>query len=336
MHLVSLVQPPSNKPLPVASSFSIAAISCMSPLGPLISVIMNGYNCQEYLRQSIDSVFSQTYPNWEIVFWDNASSDGTSSIASSYGSRLRYFRGEQTISLGAARNKAIEHARGDFIAFLDTDDFWMPEKLSLQVQHMIRDRSLSLLYGNYYILNQKTGRIRKAFNRLQPSGYVFPKFLSHYPVNLQTVLLRRSALDDLDHHFDARLNLAEEFDLFMRILYHSTAAYTSDPTCVYRVHGEMSSIKHIDLYPLENSLVIEKLIALHPSIPREYPDQVTSFSRKIAYWIARSDMLRHNPARARSVLRPFVTTSFIFLLLYLSTYSIVAWNMLLSINSRLR
>ena len=73
-----------------------------------VSIVMNCLNGEKYLRESIDSVYGQTYKNWEIIFWDNNSTDKSAEIANSYDSRLRYFKGELTISLGAARNKALE------------------------------------------------------------------------------------------------------------------------------------------------------------------------------------------------------------------------------------
>ena len=85
---------------------------------PLVSIIMNCLNGERYLRQAIDSVFNQTYTEWEIIFWDNVSTDKSAEIAKSYGERVRYFKSTKTYPLGKARNLAIEKAQGDFIAFL--------------------------------------------------------------------------------------------------------------------------------------------------------------------------------------------------------------------------
>ena len=82
---------------------------------PLVSVIMNCLNSEKYLREAIDSVYAQSYRNWEIVFWDNASNDSSAEIAWSYrDGRLRYFRGETTVPLGHARNLALKHLFGQF------------------------------------------------------------------------------------------------------------------------------------------------------------------------------------------------------------------------------
>jgi len=301
---------------------------------PLVSVIMNGYNCEKYLKQAIDSVFAQTYVNWEIIFWDNASTDATQSIASNYGPKLRYFRSATNTTLGAARNSALEQAQGEFIAFLDTDDYWLPEKLALQVAILQENREVDFIYSNYRLLNHQTGYQSKGLRKQQPAGNVFGRFLQHYPVNLQTVLFRRSALDDLDHLFDNQLTLAEEFDLFMRILYRSKAHYLDAPTAVYRIHSNMSSIRKIEQYPEENRLILIKLLALDPRIAHDYAREIMAFEGKIAFWQARADMHYHKSADARRILKPYTHKSLIFLGLYLSTFSYTIWNFLLETKRR--
>jgi glycosyltransferase involved in cell wall biosynthesis len=97
-----------------------------------------------YLREAIDSVYAQTYKDWEIIFWDNASSDNSGEIAKSYDSRLKYFRGNKTNPLYAVRNCALKKASGKYIAFLDCDDIWLPKKLYLQMAAF--EKKLSALY----------------------------------------------------------------------------------------------------------------------------------------------------------------------------------------------
>ena len=82
-----------------------------------VSVIINCLDGAAYLREALDSVFAQTYQDWEIIFWDNQSKDDSAAIAQSYGSRVRYFCSEQRLPLGEARNRAITQARGDIIGF---------------------------------------------------------------------------------------------------------------------------------------------------------------------------------------------------------------------------
>ena len=100
---------------------------------PRVSVIMNCYNSDEHLRSALDSVMKQTWTDYEVIFWDNCSTDTSPQIARSYGDRVRYFRGTEKVPLGAGRNLAIARARGEYIAFLDCDDLWEPDKLERQL-----------------------------------------------------------------------------------------------------------------------------------------------------------------------------------------------------------
>ena len=102
---------------------------------PLVSIIMNCYNGETYLQESINSVLSQTYKNWELIFWDNQSNDKSAKIFKDYkDGRLKYYCASSHIeTLYKARNYALKNANGEFIAFLDVDDRWLPEKLEKQV-----------------------------------------------------------------------------------------------------------------------------------------------------------------------------------------------------------
>ena len=102
---------------------------------PLISIIINCYNGERYLKNSIQSVLNQSYNNWELIFWDNKSTDGSKKIALSYkDKRVKYFFSKKFTGLYQARNLAIRKAKGEFICFLDTDDWWVKNKLLEQVK----------------------------------------------------------------------------------------------------------------------------------------------------------------------------------------------------------
>ena len=96
---------------------------------PLVSIIMNCYNGQKYLENSVRSVLKQTYRNWELIFWDNCSTDNSSKIIKKFkDKRIKYFRGNKLVNLYSARNLAVKKAKGIFVSFLDTDDWLIPSK----------------------------------------------------------------------------------------------------------------------------------------------------------------------------------------------------------------
>ena len=98
-----------------------------------VSVIMNVHNGEEFISEAIQSVINQTYQNWELLIWDNLSTDNTFKVISSFkDKRIIYFKSEIFDELYRARNKAIDFSNGDLITFLDADDIWLPNKLEVQ------------------------------------------------------------------------------------------------------------------------------------------------------------------------------------------------------------
>lgn len=288
----------------------------------LVSIIMNCRNCEEFLPEALESIRVQTYANWEIVFYDNLSIDDSAAIAKNFDPRLRYISGETPLSLGAARNRALEAAKGEFVAFLDCDDMWLPGKLASQIEVLAADSTTDFVYGNYYFLRKKNGvwRRKPGLKGKLPEGDVFAAFLKHYPVNLQTVMLRRSALANLGEWFDEALNLSEEYDLFMRLLHSSRARYLAQPLACYRVHDKMASIQQIAGYPNEVMHVLGKLEKLVPDFEARYPREIRYLEGKIGYWRARADMYQGDRRQARASLRPHIGKGGVFMLLYGLTY----------------
>lgn len=115
----------------------------------LVSVIMPSYNTAQYIKESIQSVLNQTYTNWELIIVDDCSTDNTDEVVSIINdSRIRYFKNKKNSGAAISRNKALREAKGQWIAFLDSDDIWMPEKLERQITFM-KDNVYAFSYTNY-------------------------------------------------------------------------------------------------------------------------------------------------------------------------------------------
>lgn len=240
-------------------------------LQPRVSVIMNCLNCARYLREAIDSVYAQSYSTWEIIFYDNASCDESGEIAESYDDRLRYFRGDSTIPLGQARNKAISFAKGDLIAFLDCDDIWMPEKLAKQVPLFLADEEVGLVYSDTVFFNDNGVEKRLYATRKPYRGHRFPDLLNNYVISLETAVLRRKALDSLAHWFDERFNMIEEYDFFVRVGLNWKIDFVAEVLAKWRVHGDSWSWRFPDSFSQERRLMLEKLQQM-PKIQADHAD----------------------------------------------------------------
>lgn len=115
----------------------------------LVSVIMPSWNTASLIGESIRSVLAQTYENWELIIVDDCSTDDTDAVVASFSDgRIRYFKNENNLGAAFTRNRALREARGEWIAFLDSDDLWMPEKLERQIAFM-RENDCPLSYTEY-------------------------------------------------------------------------------------------------------------------------------------------------------------------------------------------
>lgn len=123
---------------------------------PLVSVIIPLYNCEKYVSEALDSLVAQTMPDWEALLVDDCSQDGSAAVADAYAasdSRIRVLRQDENGGAARARNRALENARGRFVAYLDSDDFWMPTKLERQVAHM-RSNGYGACFTSYETVNE--------------------------------------------------------------------------------------------------------------------------------------------------------------------------------------
>lgn len=113
---------------------------------PVISVIIPVYNCEKYLAESIGSVLDQTYSPLDIIVVDDGSKDQSANVAKGFSDAVRYIY-QNNAGIGAARNTGVDHAKGDFLAFIDADDVWTGEKLRLQMAAFQSDDSLDMVFG---------------------------------------------------------------------------------------------------------------------------------------------------------------------------------------------
>lgn len=179
---------------------------------PFVSIVMNCHNSSKYLKEAIDSVYSQSYDCWEIIFWDNASTDDSAVIAKSYNSKLRYFYGNSLVSLYEARNLALSQCKGDYIAFLDCDDIWVADKLRQQISEV--NRGAKIVYGNFNIIDG-SGKLVSIRNKKNPSGNITNQLLIKNSISIGSILLEKNILEK--NLFDPFYSLLGDFELWIRL-----------------------------------------------------------------------------------------------------------------------
>lgn len=213
----------------------------------LISIIMNCHNGEKYLKHSLNSVLSQSYHNWELIFYDNLSTDKSKSIIQKEikkDSRIKYFKSKKFLNLYEARNKAIAKSRGNYICFLDTDDYWDKNKLKFQLAY-IKKFKCKILYSKYLILNQI--KKKKYLNKKEKlsSGLLTQNFLNDYSLGIVTVILNRSVFEKII--FNKRYNIIGDFDFFIRASMLYEIHVINKPLATYRYHAQNLSNRKIDL-----------------------------------------------------------------------------------------
>lgn len=287
---------------------------------PSVSVIMNCLNCDRYLGEALDSVFSQTYRDWEIIFWDNASTDNSAEIAKSYGEKVKYFQSEKTYPLGKVRNLAIEKAAGEYIAFLDCDDIWLPDKLEKQIPIFNNDSKTGLVFSDAIYFNEKGKTFQLYDKKKPPEGYVFGQLLKKNFLCLPTVVIKKETLSGLNEWFDSRFNCIEDADLFLRIAHDWKVAYVNDVLVKYRMHEKSWTSIHCLFSPEEKELLIRKFLDLYPNLKEEYSHELKAIQIQISYEKFASYWKNNEKKMARQYLKPFFKLDKKLLLLYIFSY----------------
>lgn len=246
---------------------------------PLVSVLMNCYNGEKYLREAVESVLAQTYQNWEIIFWDNQSTDKSAEIFNSYKDiRLKYYYAPVHTDLGGGRARAWEHLTGEFVAVLDTDDVWLPRKLEKQLP-LFNDPEVGIAISDTLFFNEKSERPLYV-GKYPPTGWVFEQLMTDYFVSLETVMIRRSVALKLSRAFDPDFSFIADFDLVVRLSRISKLALCPEILAKWRVHQESDSWKLPRSFIDEKERWVAKQIVEDPSFCSKYPISIAKFKNK--------------------------------------------------------
>ncbi|WP_042143752.1 glycosyltransferase family 2 protein [Paucisalibacillus sp. EB02] len=164
---------------------------------PLISVITPAYNAERFIKQTIESVLAQTYTNWEMIIVDDCSTDRTVEFINEFtqkDNRVHLIQLEENSGSAVARNLAMENAKGKYIAFLDSDDLWFPEKLETQVQFM-QEKDIAFSFTKY-VRMEEDGTLKDAVSRA-PESVGYQDLMKHCVIGCLTVMIDREKIGDL-------------------------------------------------------------------------------------------------------------------------------------------
>ena len=225
---------------------------------PKVSVIIPTYNRAEKVVRAISSVLNQTFSDFEVIVIDDGSDDGTEKAVARLKGPIKYLVHSANLGVSAARNTGIKHSNAPFIAFLDSDDHWLPEKLNVQMKFFeTNSQMVACQTEEIWIRNGRRVNPRKI--HLKPSGDIFAPSLKLCLVSPSAVMLRRSVLDEVGL-FDESLPACEDYDLWLRIACRHPVHLIDEPLIIKEGgHEDQLSARYkgMDRFRIES---LEKLI----------------------------------------------------------------------------
>jgi glycosyltransferase involved in cell wall biosynthesis len=206
-----------------------------------VTVILNLYNGSATLAEAINSVLAQTFGDWELLIWDDYSTDDSAGVVRRYtDQRIRYVRSDKQIPLGQARQRAIEVARGEWIAFLDQDDVWLPRKLELQLSLAREKPEAALIYGRavrFYPSGSERDYDQAHEYAYLPEGDIFRDlFTKSCFIAMSSAMFRHTALETIGGIPDS-IAIIPDYYLYTAITRRFPAAAVQQVVCRYRMHA---------------------------------------------------------------------------------------------------
>ena len=198
----------------------------------LVSVIIPTYNRAAWVAEAVASVLAQTFRDFELLVVDDGSAGGTMEALAPFSGRLKLLQRRRNRGVSAARNFGIRASQGEWLAFLDSDDLWLPNKLARQVAHFEEHPGLLICQTEeIWVRNGK--RVNPPITHRKLSGDIFTKSLERCLVSPSAVMLRRRLLDEVGL-FDENLLAAEDYDLWLRVAWRHPVGLVPGPLVVKR------------------------------------------------------------------------------------------------------
>ena len=229
-----------------------------------ISVVTPTYNRARFLPEAVASVLAQTYADLELIIVDDGSVDETREVLEPFWAdgRVRYFYQENR-GQSHARNLALKQAKGDFIAFLDSDDLWSPDKLEKQLAVLLEKPEVDIVHGDEAIIDEN-GVVISRENMRRYSGKITQRLLADNSVSITTALVRRRCFDEMGG-FDTSVGVADDYELWLRFSARYCFHYEPGIVASYRVMADQISSDKRRRFAA-NERIIQKFLARYGDV----------------------------------------------------------------------
>ena len=231
-----------------------------------VSVIIPCYNRQDFIKETIDSVINQTYVNIEIIAVDDGSSDGTRSIIDTYRNQITILEHPGRINKGqsAAINLGLKHCTGEYVAILDSDDVFCPEKIEKQVRILDSMPEIGIVYGNGFYINERSEKLYEIFPDSHKETNDPVRMLLECYFNIPSNSLVRKSVYDRTGGYDESMRSSQDHDMGIRIMEVTRAYYINDILWYYRRHGDSQSGRHAMRRWQTGFRILEKAVQRYP------------------------------------------------------------------------
>jgi glycosyltransferase involved in cell wall biosynthesis len=268
-----------------------------------ISVVIPCYNSEHTIRETLESVLAQTYHDFEVIVVDDGSTDGSKDVILSFGDRVRYIY-QQNAGQSAARNAGIREARGEYIAFIDADDLWFPEKLEKQ-DKCLQENNVLWCYCDCMFFRDSDHKNIGKYSQLLYSpkqGLILQAlFMGNCIASLTPIINKKLLFDSGLFDETPAIRSREDWDQWLRVAALAEVAYTPEVLAKYRVHAGSITYAEDPQEAFESHVaVIEKITAL-------YPQELLPLKQKtLAYYanrFSRTHWLNGNADQAKKLLQ---------------------------------
>ncbi len=203
---------------------------------PFVSVIIPCYNHGKYLPEAFQSIWLQDYPNIEIIVVDDGSADDTKQVTEKYPEVKYIYQANQGLS--AARNTGIKNSKGEFLVFLDADDWLLPEAIDTNLLYMRQDENIAFVSGAHEKVFIETGKIENEIQEINENHY-WHLLQGNYIGMHATVMYRRSVFNEF--LYDTTLKACEDYDLYLKISRKYSVSHHTKKIAAYRIHNSNMS-----------------------------------------------------------------------------------------------
>ncbi len=242
-HSIKIASNKFNNILLLLNKRKYHSLNTFNNMKSKVSIIIPTYNMAKYLPQAIDSIFAQTYENYEVIVIDDGSTDNTKQILNKYKDKIKYIY-QKNKGLACARNLGVKNSKGTYIALLDADDAWLPNKLSEEVPILDNNLQIGLVHTNAIEIDEEGNTIGLSTQspRLKTKNMALNLLLRKEHILCLTVLFRKDCLKYVGM-FDEKLTWlgVEDRDLWVRIAQHFRIEYINKPLALHRIRSDAMS-----------------------------------------------------------------------------------------------